>query len=707
MYDDRLKMKRLSTGVRRVVCCAAVTFAGAAALPNELGATTTQSFVQSTVEDFEEGEVTGTLVTPPGQVEPGFQIKRFAADSAFLWSSALSTDGKTAFFGGGDPGRVFSVDSAGGTPKVLAELPEPWVTALVMHGSDNLLAATTPGAKLYSISIKTGKWKEVAHLDTEHIWSLVHDQATHISYAATGVTGKIVVIDAQFKVKVLWSADDQHVVSLVSDGHGGLLAGSAEKAILFRISASGQARALADFESQEVRAIATVGELIYVAVNNFEGGESDEKSPSKEKGAKGIALVTGGNSPAAPGKLPRPGAPKAKGAVYRIDADGSIESVLSLSQGYFTSLLADKAGNVYSAAGSEGKVYRIDPQRNTSLVLDLAERQALTLLPSSLSTGFLVGSGDAGAVFAVGPATASQAGYLSKVFDGTRFAKWGQLRYGSNAALAFETRSGNTAKPDATWSAWAPLAASKFSASQGEGRIASAAARYLQYRLNLPAKSVLRDVSLAYRPQNLRARISDLTLADPPSTTSEKREHSALLKLRFKVENADNDSLSYHLSYKREADPLWRSLVPGDEPVTKAEYDWPTDTVPDGNYVVRAVVSDAPSVSQNDALDFTYISAPVLVDNGRPSFNALTSAAPTISGHAVDAASAISAIDFQVDGGAWHAASPTDGLLDQKDEAFSFRLPQLTAGDHAVAVRTFDAANNLGVAHVVVNIKAP
>ena len=707
MYDGRLKMKRLSTVVRSVVCCAAVVSVGAVALPKQIGATTTQSFVQSTVEDFEEGEVTGTLVTPPGQVEPGFQSKRFAVDSAFLWSSAISTDGKTAFFGGGDPGRVFAVDSAGGTPKLLAELPEPWITALVVQSPEVLLAATTPGAKLYSISIKSGKWKEVAHLDTEHIWSLVYDQSTHLTYAATGVTGKVVLIDAQFKVKVLWSADDQHLVSLASDGHGGLLAGSAEKAILFRISANGQARALADFESQEVRAIATVGEQIYVAVNNFEGGESDDKSSTKEKGAKGIALVTGGNSPAAPGKLPRPGAPKAKGAVYKIDSDGSIESVLTLSQGYFTSLLADKAGNVFAAAGSEGKVYRIDPQRNTSLVLDLPERQALTLLPSSLATGFLVGSGDAGAVFAVGPAAAAQAGYLSKVFDGTRFAKWGQLRYGSNSALSLETRSGNTAKPDATWSAWASLAAPSFAANQGEGRIASVAARYLQYRLNLPMKAVLRDVSVAYRPQNLRARISDLTFADPPSPSTEKREHSTLLKLRFKVENADNDSLSYRLSYKREADKLWRSMVPTDEPVTKAEYDWATDTVPDGNYIVRAVVSDAPSVSQNDALDFTFISAPVLVDNGRPTFSNLTSAAPTISGRAVDTASAISAIDFQVDGGSWHAASPTDGLLDQKDEAFSFRLPQLPAGDHAVAIRSFDAANNLGVVHLMVNIKAP
>lgn len=688
--------------LRRVVCCGA--FASLSPLAGHALAATTQSFVQTTVEDFEEGEATGTLVAPPGQVEVGLKPQRFPVDAAFLWASTVSPDGKTTYFGTGDPGRVYSVPAAGGAARLVASLPEPWVTALVVEDAHTLLAATTPGAKLYRINLPDGKAKEVAHLDTEHVWALVHDQKAHLTYAATGVTGKVAVIDAQAKVKTLWSADDQHLVSLLPDGHGGLLAGSAEKAILFRVGTNGQARALADFESQEVRAIALVGDTIFAAVNNFEsGGGEDNQSSAKDKGAKGIALVTGGSSPAAPGKLPRPGAPKAKGAVYRIEPEGAVESVLTLSQGYFTSLLADKAGNVFAAAGSEGKVYRIDAQRNTSLVLDLPERQALTLVPAP--SGFLVGSGDAGAVFAAQPAGKGEARYLSKVFDAGRFAKWGQLRFGAAAGVALQTRSGNTAKPDATWDPWTPLGSPAFAGAQGEGRVASAPARYVQYRADLAPKSILRDVTLFYRPQNLRARITDMTVADPPSP--DRSPHSSLLKLRFKVENADNDGLVYRLAYKREADTLWRPLASTAEPLTKPEYDWNTEAVPDGEYVVRAYVTDAAAVYQPEALDFTFTSSPVLVDNTRPSITGLSSTAPTLTGRAVDAASPITAIDFQIDGGPWQSAAPKDGLLDQKDEAFSVRLPPLAAGDHAVAVRTFDAANNVGVAAVVVNSKGP
>lgn len=688
--------------IRRVACCAA--FAYCCWLAPFTGAATTQSFVQTTVDDFEEGEATGTLVSPPGQVEAGLKPKRFAVEAAFLWASALSADGKTAYFGTGDPGRIYSVPSAGGPAQLVASLPEPWVTALVVEGSSTLLAATTPGAKLYRINLKDGKAKEVAHLDTEHVWALVHDEKTHLTYAATGVTGKVAVIDAQAKVKTLWSADDQHLVSLVPDGQGGLLAGSAEKAILFRVGTNGQARALADFESQEVRAIALVGQTIYVAVNNFEAGGEDASSSAKEKGAaKGIALVTGGSSPAAPGKLPRPGAPKAKGAVYRIEAEGAVESVLTLAQGYFTSLLADKAGNVFAAAGSEGKVYRIDAQRNTSLVLDLPERQALTLV--SGTSGFLVGSGDTGAVFAAQPALGGEASYLSKVFDAGRFAKWGQLRYGASGNVAVHTRSGNTAKPDATWDKWAPLASTSSVGAQAEGRVASAAARYVQYRADLAPKAVLRDVALAYRPQNLRARITEMTLADPPSP--DRSPHSSLLKLRFKVENADNDPLVFRLAYKRETDSLWRPLLSTGDPLTKPEYDWNTDAVPDGEYIVRAYVTDAAAVYQPEALDFTFTSSPILIDNTRPTVTGLTSTWPTLTGRGVDAASPITGIDFQIDGGPWQSAAPKDGLLDQKDEAFTVRLPVLPPGDHAVAVRAYDAANNVGVAAVVVNSKGP
>ncbi len=656
-------------------------------------------FVQTSAADFEEGEAVGTVVAPPGQVEPGFSHRRVDIDAAFVWSSALAADGKTAFVGTGDPGRVYATSIAQGGARLLAELPEPWVTAVAVQSPQTLLVATTPGAKLYQVNISDGKYKEIARLESEHIWSLLHDSKTRVTYAATGSPGRIATIDAAGKVRKLWDSGDQHLVSLAFDAEGALLAGSAEKAILFRVTPQGKATALTDFEAAEVRAVVVVGDVTYVAVNAFESAP-DVAAQTQDKAAKGTPLVSGGKAPAAPGRLPRPGAPKGRGAVYRLDKQGALESVASLDQGYFSALGADKAGNVFAAAGTEGKVFRIDPDRNVVLLAELPERQALTVWPTA--TGLVVGTGDAGAVFVATPATAKNASYLSKVFDATRWAHWGQFRYGASSALAIETRAGNTARPDATWAVWSALASPTFAHSEGEGRIASPSARYVQYRVTLPPDAALRDTAIYHRPQNLRTRVSELSLAAPEGVDASKREHNAVLKLRWKVENADGDVIAYKLSYKPESENQWRTLVPGHEALAKAEYDWNTETVPDGEYVVQIKATDAPSVPQDQALESTYVSPPVLVDNTRPTITDLAARLPEVTGVAQDAGSVISHVEVSIDAGPWQSAAAKDGLLDQKQEAFGFRLPNLTAGAHVVAVRAYDAANNVGAAQLVI-----
>lgn len=71
--------------------------------------------------------------------------------------------------------------------------------------------------------------------------------------------------------------------------------------------------------------------------------------------------------------------------------------------------------------------------------------------------------------------------FVSSVFDATRQAAWGAAAWSATlpqgTGLTVFTRSGNTATPDATWSAWAAV-------SNG-GTVSSPAGRYLQYELLL------------------------------------------------------------------------------------------------------------------------------------------------------------------------------------------------------------------------------
>jgi outer membrane protein assembly factor BamB len=691
----------------------------------------TATFRQTTAKDFEEGEATASVILPTGEVVPGLKAVRVPLEATFVWSGVMASDGGTAYFGTGDQGRIYAVSARQGTTapaaRKLADLDTPWVTALALRGDGMLLAGSTPGARVFTVDPARGTVKQLAKLPAEHIWALAHDADKKVTYAATGGPGKVFTIDAKGVVKQLWDSGDKQVVALLLLPGGGFLAGTSSEGVLYRVTGDGQALALQDFDADEVRAISRVGTTTYVAVNDFEGGASEVASTAStptitlESAAASAARGTritlgsaGSGAPAAAGGGGRSGSAKGKGAVYRLEDAGTIEQVFALSDGYLTALLPESAkGNevqMLVAAGTAGKVYRLLADRTFALAADLSERQALTL--ARTADGFLVGTGDSGGLYEVRPAAAGEASYLSRVFDGEFPSQWGRLHYTGTQSLVFETRSGNTAKPDKTWTAWRRLADVTFASGEGQGRIASPRSRYVQYKMSLPSRdSRLHELSLSYLPQNQRPVVTDVYLADAPSPAATpgvavgSRSHSSVLKLRWRVENRDSDLLLYRLSYRQEKESVWRPLS-GPEPLTKAEYDWNTDSVPDGQYLVRVWATDERSNSGERALDNTFVSAPFLVDNTRPEVRDLQFRAPLISGRASDGASVIAGVEYSVDGQDWRPVSPSDGLFDQRAEAFVIRLPPtLGKGPHVFNVRAVDGADNLGAGRIQVEIK--
>lgn len=681
--------------------CAALAFAGS-----------TRSFRQTTAKDFEDGEATASMILPTGDVVPGMKTGRLGVEAAFVWCALLARDGRTAYFGTGDQGRIYAVGAvaseAAGPPRKLAELDVAWVTSLAQRPDGTLLAGATPGGRIFTVNPQSGAVHAFAKLAAEHVWALAHDAKTGATYVAAGNPGKVFAVDGKGAPRVLWDSGDKHVVSLVDGGAGTLLAGTAEQAVVYRIRADGRAEALHDFEADEVRALQPAGKAIYLAVNDFE--PPGEALPPPAAGsappvAKGTSISLGG-TPLSAGTLPRPGQVKAKGAVYRLEEDGQIEQIAALADGYFTALLAEPGGAVYAAAGTQGKIYRLSPDRTVALAADLPERQALALVRTG--HGFLVGSGDIGGVFWVRQAVPGEASYLSKVFDAEVPARWGKLRFSGSEGVSFETRAGHTAKPDKSWSDFEQLARPSLAGAEGEGQVASRPARYLQYRASLRDKaSVLREVTLYYLPQNQRARVTDLSLGDGGAPApAAAHAHSSTLKLRWKLENPDNDELIYRLSYRPEGEKIWRTLG-GPEPLGKPEYDWNTESVPDGRYVVRIWASDENVTPRDRALDFTYDAPALLVDNTKPEVRDLSARPPLVTGNVRDQASPISQIEYSIDGNEWRPAAPVDGLLDERAEAFSLRLPALQPGPHVLTVRAFDATYNLGSARLTVQIPKP
>ncbi len=178
------------------------------------------------------------------------------------------------------------------------------------------------------------------------------------------------------------------------------------------------------------------------------------------------------------------------------------------------------------------------------------------------------------------------------------------------------------------------------------------------------------------------------------------------LKLNWEVDNPDDDSLRYRLWYRAVGHKVWRPILKDDFVLTNKNYTWNTESVPEGRYQIKLLADDSPSNDPSEALSDEYISVPVLVDNHQPTVDALGFAAGKVKGKAKDSFSAISALDFSVDGGPWMPIFCVDGIFDEIAEEFNFALTEkLKPGPHAIAVRAYDRAGNMGSAEIHVETK--
>src|SRR5437868_14664139 len=95
---------------------AALAFVLVTAMAARAEAGATKMFHQTTAKDFEEGEATGSMILPQGEVASGMKSARIPLDAAFVWCAAPGRDGQVVYFGSGDDGKIFAVDTKAPPP---------------------------------------------------------------------------------------------------------------------------------------------------------------------------------------------------------------------------------------------------------------------------------------------------------------------------------------------------------------------------------------------------------------------------------------------------------------------------------------------------------------------------------------------------------------------------------------------------------------
>jgi hypothetical protein len=658
----------------------------------------TRRFVLDSLKTLEGGDLTGVAIASDGTVRAGFSLANVAIpDATSVWAALPLKDG-SVLLGTGAGGRIYRVRA--GKVEIAAETGAMAVSALALGPGGDVVAGTFPDGRLYRsppaklTGQKLDPW--ITLEATEDVWALGYDAKRNALFAATGPEGKLYRVGGDGKAETYFDSDEAHLVSLALADDGTVYAGSNGKALLYKITGPGRASVLFDFDGDDVKAIALVpphkGGGLYAIANSYEGALKGLR-PKRDSGVS------------AAGPQPTKGGKAGKGELVRIDARGVVETMMKNDDAHYVSLALDATGAPYVGTGAEGRVYTVDDNHVERLVADTEERQVGALEVAGAQR-FIVTT-DPVVFHPITGSGGAEAVWTSKVLDAGLRAHFGLLEWRSEGQLELGTRSGNTDKPDASWSAWSkPLV--------GTAKIESPPARYLQVRArwSRDPNAVLQEVRVSFVTDNARALVTEITVGDSessdggravPESGGPPESHDAKLKLRWKVDNPDSDKLRYRLFYQPLAGAPggarpWFAILDPREELTKTDYSWDTTGLPEGRYRVRVDATDELANPPDRVTRHSLVSRVVLVDNTPPQLTALALRGTKLSGTAVDGLGPIARIELSIVGSqSWLPVLPTDRVLDEASESFEVDIASALAPGAAsqlVVVRVFDAAGN-------------
>ena len=732
---------------KRIVVLAAGLLAASALL----SASAPTFWTVSTQVDFLKGDVENLSIDSDGRVFLGPATTQVAETSApFLWTLLAGPDG-TLWAGSGNEGQVLRIGRDGRT-STFFDAQEMEVHALAPAPNGGLYVGTSPDGKVYQVNAD-GTSKTFFDPDDKYIWALA-TAADGAVFAATGEKGNIYRITADGKGSLFYKTNTTNVVTLAVDKAGNLIAGTESPGRIFRIDTNARAFVLVDSPFKEIHAVrfAPDGTIYAAAFSGTPGGE-DRAAPSIPSSSEtprapvpsvsaeitAITVVDASSGVSSAGSSASSRTRSAKGAIYRVRADGLWDIVWESSDDWPFDLLVEKDGALLVGTGKEGKIFRLsgDPARAT-LLARASARQVTSLVRDSAGRT-IAATSNPGKVFALASTRAATGTYESDVRDAGTVATWGAIRWRATSKpgeVEIFTRSGNTATPDETWSPWSKA----YTVANGE-KIASPNARYLQWKAVLKGSDpVLTSVTTAYLPRNLRPSVSSITV-HPPGTvfqrpfstgeleiagfednTSDGRNPSqpntgtgsssapaapalgrrvyqkGLQTFVWKAEDDNDDRLQYDVFYRREGETAWKPLKRNLwDPIVV----WDTTSVPDGTYYVKVTATDTPSNSPATALVGEYESVSFDIDNTPPVVE-IQSATRTGTRAAVrflvrDDQSAVQRVEYSLDASRWRVAYPTDGIPDSRREEFEVGLDDAEAA-RSIIIRVTDGMNNVATA---------
>ena len=701
----------------QLICTIVVGAVAGPAVAALLAASGPTFWTIATSAEFLRGTSDGVFVSAEGVLRPGPALtNRLKSTPAQVWSLAEGADG-TLWAGTGSDGKVLRLRP--GQPEETAfDADEANIFAVAVSGN-RIYAASSPDGRVYVIE-GSSPAKPFFDPQEKYIWALAVDASGRL-WVGAGNPAVIYRVDTNGTGQPMYRPPAGHVVALARDGQNRILAGTESPGRVYRIGADDRPFALLDSGLTEVRALATGTDGATFAAAMTRGDDAGSGSADTPALVATIAPATpptGTTPPASTGK---------RSVLFRIDANGTWEPMWETSDLIYDLTVTDD-GSVLAATGPDGRLYRIERGRSVLLLTGVDAKQ-ITRFAGAAKAGSpapALATANPGRVMTAGGSEGS-ASFMSPVRDSKSIATWGLIRWEGAGPVTLFTRSGNTDKPDDSWTDWA----GPYSRAEGEA-IKSPPARFVQWRAvlgrggNTPAN--LTSVTVAYLPRNSRPVVSSLTVHPPgvvfgrpfssddgaiaglddltaaarrppgdtpnPASPGRRMFQKGLQTFAWKAEDPDGDRLSYTVQYRREGDTTWRDLATG---ILDSLFVWDTTSVADGRYVLRVRASDNATNAADRVLVGDRESDPFDVDNTPPVITAEISrsnAAIRLTVRVRDAKSPIQKLEYSVAGTAWQVVSPADGLADAPDETYEITLPA-DADVTRVMLRATDLLQNV------------
>lgn len=700
----------------------------AALLPGAALAGKVKTLSFSGPQAFSSGQRQGLALSSEGALRLTRPVVPHAElNAAAIW--ALAADHKGGCWAAvGPEGKLLKVDAAGRAEVVHVAAPEHKLLLSLALAGEALFVGCGPTGDILRVT-PDGETRLWAKTGQGYVWALSYDAAADELWAATGPQGEVHRYGADGRLLERFRTRQEHVLCLARADAGTLFAGTAPQGIVYRLRSGKAPEVVHQCPQAEVRALLAVGGELFVGTSGVEPRRHaappivQAKAEEGEPAARPQPLGGGEGQPvpasvqnasrrdadASPPSAPAATASAAAGrenSVYRVSADGTVRELFRV-KGQINALARPDGCLLAAVGGPTAQLVEIDEAAKCLIELarlDHAHVQQIAVSPQGQA--FLAAS-DPGRIYRLSRRYAAKGSYHSDLCDAGRPARWGMLSWRADvpegAGLKLEVRSGAVEPPDASWSAWLPVAAEPAGAANP-----APPGRYLQLRATWTSSSgaqtaELRELQVRYQQVNLAPEV---TAIETPEDDKPAFEPGKKLKLKWSAADPNDDDLAFSVYCRKEG---WKDWIELARALDKKEFEWDPAALPSGRYQVKVVATDRPDNSEAEAAQGERISRAFTLDRTPPAVTAkvvgLEGDRAVVEATAADGESRLASAGAAVDGQAWSAVFPADGMFDGRTKRFRFRTEPLRPGTHVLVFKATDAAGNVGSADFVFEVR--